>query len=91
LEARKETRKTRRGIEKVLLKMGKRDMEGRDSDGGTAASRSAVRQPETQPPTPPPLPPETLVATGVGTLTAPPHGEAKRRKVETPKEEPEYL
>ena len=89
LEARPGTRKTRRGIENVLLEMGKRGMEGRDSGGGASAPGSAARPPEHLSPTPPSLPPETPQATGVSTQATPLHREAKRRKVENPKEEPE--
>ena len=59
LEARTETRKTRRAIENVLLKMGNKGREGRDRDGGAAALGSAARPPESPTPTPPPLPPKT--------------------------------
>ena len=90
LEARSRTRETRQAIENIVLEMSNKSREGRDRDGAPPATLGATRLPESPTPTPPPVPPKPPRPTGADIMAAPPHREVKRRKIETPKVDPEH-
>ena len=93
LEARTRTRKTRLAIEGIIVQMGKRGIDNQDSDGGMGSSGSRARPPEHPPPALPPLPSEPVRGTRVGASETPTTAlslrNARRRKDNNTKEEPQ--
>ena len=90
LEARSRTRETRQAIENIIRKMGNKSKEGRDRDGAPPATGGATRPHGSPAPTPPPGLPKPPRPTGTDITAVPPHREIKRRRIEAPKEDPEY-
>ena len=90
LEARSRTRETRQAIKKIVLEMSNKSREGRDRDGAPPATWGAARLPESPTPTTPAVPPKPPRPLGADITAPPTQREVKRRKFETPKEDPEY-